>query len=135
MGAHAAVVRAVLILDEVAARDSPGPGYTQGAGWSSDWKSSVAAAAERISNCAASFGFLHTRHLAAGPAGEGELSFEMLASVEAVAAVTEAIAIAAEGRRLPAVAVVAPVNIDDVDPSFAELTLVSAQSDKEGFEG
>ncbi len=89
---------------------------------------------ESISSYAASSGFLHTKRLGAALVGEGELRFEKLASVEAVVAGTKAFAIAAEGTRQLAVAA-AQVNIEDVDPSSAELTLASAQFDMEGGPG
>lgn len=87
------------------------------------------AAGADTSSYAASFGFLHTRTLAATPVGEEEPSFERFASVEAVVVVImEAIAIAAEETRL-LVAAAAQVYIDDVDPSYVELTPVSARFD------
>lgn len=87
------------------------------------------AAGADTSSYAASFGFLHTRTLAAILVGEEEPSFERFASVEVVVVVImEAIAIAAEETRV-LVAAAAQVYIDDVDPSFVELTPVSARFD------
>ena len=134
IGNHAAFVKAVSIKEEAGARDSPGPGYRHGADWSSDWRSLVVVGGESISSYAASSGFLHTKRLGAALVGEGELRFEKLASVEAVVAGTKAFAIAAEGTRQLAVAA-AQVNIEDVGPSFAELTLASDQFDMEGGPG
>ena len=94
----------------------------------------MAAGAEGISSYAANSGFHRTRPLAAVPVGEGGLSSETVASVEAAAGVMEAIAIAAEATRLLVVAA-ARVYIDDVDPSFAELKPASARFDmKDGPE-
>lgn len=87
------------------------------------------AAGADTSSYAASFGFLHTRTLAANPVGEEGPSFERFASVEVVVVVIMgAIAIAAEETRV-LVAAAAQVYIDDVDPSFVELTPVSARFD------